>query len=242
MQIDPNLLPTTLDAIHIGLALLVVLLLILLITVLSVGLIALLRRRKPEGPMAVVVEKVPPALLPEPPPFPIRVVIEKVPAEMIAPAPAPAPQAPRPAEVPKPIETPKAPAPVIVREATPDAALQLLGLLQKEARFIDFIQENIASYPDADIGAAARVVHEGCRKVLRQHFELEPVRKESENTRLTLPKGYDAATVRVSGNIVGQPPFTGTLIHRGWRAAKVDLPRIAEGHDVNIIAAAEVEL
>ena len=240
MQVDPNLMPSTLDAVHIGLAILVVLLLALHITVLSIGLIALLRHRKPEGPMAVVVEKVPPALLPEPPPFPIRVVLEKVPAEMI-PA-APAPEKPKPAEIQKPAEAPKAPAPVIVRESTPDAALQLLGLLQKEARFLDFIQEDIAGYKDDDIGVAARVVHEGCRKVLKQHFQLEPVRREAENTRLTLPKGFDPATVRVTGNIVGKPPFTGVLIHRGWRAARVDLPKIAEGHDVNIIAAAEVEL
>lgn len=236
MQIDPNLLPATFDAVHIGLALLVALLMIVLIVVLSVGLIALLRRRKPEGPLAVVVEKVPAALLPEPPPLPVRVVLEKVPPELIPPAPAPLPAPPRPPE------TPKAPPPVIVRETTPDAALQLLGLLQKEARFLDFIQENIAGYSDADIGIAARVVHEGCRKVLSQHFELEPVRKEPENTRLTLPKGYDPSAVRVSGNIVGEPPFTGLLIHRGWRAAKVKLPKIAEGHDVNIVAAAEVEL
>lgn len=238
MQIDPNLMPTTFDAVHIGLAVLVFLLLILLITVLSLGVAALLRPRKPESPIAVVIEKVPAALLPEPPPLPVRVVIEKVPAEMVAPVPAPAPAAPKAAEVPK---TPS-PTPVIVREATPEAALQLLGLLQKEARFLDFVQENVAGYPDADIGAAARVVHEGCRKVLAQHFELEPVRKEPENTRLTLPKGYDPSAVRVSGNIVGEPPFTGLLIHRGWRATKVSLPRIAEGHDVNIIAAAEVEL
>jgi hypothetical protein len=237
MSIDPNLIPNTLDAIHIGLAALVVLLLLLQIALLSVGVIALLRRRRPASPIPVVVEKVPPALLPEPPPLPIRVAIERMPAEWV-----PTPQAVR--EAPKPVETakPEHPEPLVVKEATPDAALQLLGLLQKEARFLDFLQENIAGYPDADIGVAARVVHEGCRKVLNQYFELEPVRKEAENTRVTLPKGFNPSAVRVSGNIVGEPPFTGLLIHRGWRAVKVKLPKITEGHDVHIVAPAEVEL
>ena len=158
--------------------------------------------------------------------------------------------APRPAEKAAAAKAEKAPEPivqiktetVVLREATPDAAVQLLGLLQKEARFIDFTQENLAQHSDADIGAAARVVHEGCRKVLDQYFGLAPLRAEDEGKRITLAKGYDAASVRVTGNIVGQAPFTGTLIHRGWKATAIKLPKITEGHDVNIIAAAEVEL
>jgi len=132
--------------------------------------------------------------------------------------------------------------PVIIREATPDAALQVLGLLQKEARFLDFVQEDLSGHADADIGAVGRVVHEGCRKVLKNHIDLVTVRTETEGSRLTLPKGFDASSVRVSGNIVGEPPFTGTLIHRGWRAAAVNLPKMAEGHDASILAPAEVEL
>ncbi len=237
MQIDPNLFPATLDALHLGLAGLAALLLVLLVFVLSVGLIALLRRGKPES-LPVVVERMPAEMIPAPHPEPIRIVIERVPAEMIPKAVA----APAPVrEAAKAVEAPR-PEPAVVREATPEAALQLLGLLQKEARFLDFVQEDIAGYADSEIGAAARVVHEGCRKVLSQHFELEPVRKEQESTRVTLPKGFDASAVRPTGNIVGEPPFTGTLIHRGWRAAKVKLPKIAEGHNVNIIAPAEVEL
>lgn len=128
------------------------------------------------------------------------------------------------------------------KEPTPDAALQLLALLQKEARFVDFVQEDLARFSDAEIGAAARVVHEGCRKLIRQLFDLQPVRAEAEGSRLTLPKGFDASSVRLSGNVVGEPPFTGTLVHRGWRVAEVRFPRVAEGHDTRVIAAAEVEL
>lgn len=139
---------------------------------------------------------------------------------------------------------PPAPAaqPVVIKESGPEAALQLLGLLQSEARFIDFIQENITPYADADIGAAVRVVHAGCRKVLQEHFQLEPVRTEAEGDRVSLPQGFDASAIRLTGNITGTAPFHGTLTHRGWRAGKVSLPQTAAGHDLHIIAPAEVEL
>ena len=134
------------------------------------------------------------------------------------------------------------PAPPRLREATPDAALQLLGLLQQEGRFLDFLEEEIRAYGDAEIGAAARLVHDGCRKTLRQHFTIEPIRAEPEGTRLTLAEGFDAAAVRLTGHLVGQPPFTGQLAHRGWRATEVRLPQVAAGHDLAILAQAEVEL
>jgi hypothetical protein len=155
------------------------------------------------------------------------------------------PPAPPPVAAPKPLPMPKPPAPVpppVLRETGPDAALQLLALLQREGRFIDFMQDDIKGYADADIGAAVRVVHEGCRKVLQEHFRIEPVRPENEGSRVTLQPGFDAASVKLTGNVVGQPPFTGTLSHRGWRAAEVKLPKLAEKHDARVLAQAEVEL
>jgi hypothetical protein len=144
-----------------------------------------------------------------------------------------APSAPAVAEPPR-------PAPL--KETLPDSALQLLALLQQEGRFVDFLEENVAAYSDAEIGGAARVVHEGCRKVIHDYLQIEPVRAEAEGARLTLPAGFDAAAVRLTGNVVGQPPFSGTLIHRGWRVAQIKLPKLAEGHDVRILMPAEVEL
>ena len=129
-----------------------------------------------------------------------------------------------------------------VEVPTPAAALQLLGLMQREARFVDFIQEDVAPYTDAEIGAAARVVHEGCRKVLREHFTLGPVRAEAEGSRVTLQAGFDAAAVRLAGNVVGQAPFTGTLGHRGWQATEVRLPQLTDTKSAAILAQAEVEL
>lgn len=145
------------------------------------------------------------------------------------------------ADVPPPAAAP-APAPVVLKEASPDAALQLMALLQRDARLIDFTQEDLSGYSDADIGGAARVVHEGCSKVLREHFSLAPVRTEAEGSRLTLPSGFDARAVRLTGHVVGQAPFSGQLSHRGWRATEVRLPQLAEGHDVTVLAQAEVEL
>ncbi|MDO8252879.1 MAG: DUF2760 domain-containing protein [Rhodoferax sp.] len=137
---------------------------------------------------------------------------------------------------------PTAVAPAPLKEATPDAALQLLGLLQREARLIDFTQENLSSYSDADIGGAARVVHEGCCKVLREHFTITPVRQETEGSRITLDDGFDARAIRLTGNVVGKAPFQGSLSHRGWRASEIRLPRLAESHDLTVLAQAEVEL
>jgi len=212
LQINPYLIPTTLDMAHLTLLGLVILLLILQVMLLSFMLMGLLRRKPETTPT-------------------------QRPVQEPAPRPAEPARTPPPVRVAEPVRKET----VVVREATPDAALQLLGLMQKEARFLDFVSENIGSYSDADIGAAARVVHDGCRKVIHDHV-LEPVRSEPEGNRLTLPKGYDAASIRVSGNIVGEAPFTGTLIHRGWKATETRLPKIAEGHNVSIIAQAEVEL
>jgi hypothetical protein len=157
------------------------------------------------------------------------------------PALPPAPEKkPEPAEAKKPEpkpEPPKKPEP-----PSTDAALALLALLQREGRFVDFLEEDVASFPDADIGAAARVVHAGCRKALREHVVLEPIRSEEEGSKVTLPKGFDAAKNKLVGDVSGDGPFAGTLKHRGWRAVSVTLPTAMEGHDAKVVAQAEVEL
>src|SRR5574337_802433 len=118
----------------------------------------------------------------------------------------------------------------------------LLGDADLAARLIDFANEDLAGCTDAQIGTAARVVHEGCAKVLREHFRIVAVRDEAEGSAVTLPAGFDAQAVRLTGKVVGTPPFRGRVGHRGWRAAEVRLPRLAEGHDGTVLAPAEVEL
>jgi Domain of unknown function (DUF2760) len=152
---------------------------------------------------------------------------------------APVPAAPVAPQQPPAATAATAPA---MKEAGPEAALQLLGLLQREARFIDFTEEEIAGYSDADIGAAARLVHDGCRKALREHFTIRPVRVEAEGSRVTLAEGFDATAIRLTGNVVGKPPFNGSISHRGWRVEDVRLPKLTGSHNATVIAPAEVEL
>jgi hypothetical protein len=154
-------------------------------------------------------------------------------AATAAPGPAPVPAA-APAPAPQPAPT--------LKEASPDAALQLLGLLQRDARFIDFVEEDIKGFSDADIGAAARLVHDGCRATLREHFTIRPVRDEAEGSRVTLAVGFDATAIRLTGNVVGKAPFNGSISHRGWRVDEVRLPKLTDSHNARVIAPAEVEL
>ena len=137
---------------------------------------------------------------------------------------------------------PPVPEPPKLREVPTDGALQLLGLLQREGRLIDFLQEDVSSYSDAEIGAAARVVHGSVNKALASHVALERVRSEAEGSRLSVPSGFSAHEIRLTGNVVGEAPFTGTLTHAGWRAVNIELPKLSPGYDVRVLAPAEVEL
>jgi len=123
-----------------------------------------------------------------------------------------------------------------------DGALALLALLQREGRLVDFLREPLDGFSDADIGAAARDVHRGCRKVLEQHLAFEPVMPGAEEEKVSVPKGFDPAEIRLIGEAKGEPPFRGTLRHHGWRVVDAKLPTLAEGIDRNVIAPAEVEL
>jgi hypothetical protein len=122
------------------------------------------------------------------------------------------------------------------------SGLLVLSLLQREGRLIDFLQEDVAAFSDAEVGAAARAVHAGCKKVLAAHFTVEPVRKEAEGDAITLAAGFDAGRIRLTGNVAGQPPFRGTLKHHGWVASAVRLPSVSDALDPRILAPAEVEL
>jgi hypothetical protein len=128
--------------------------------------------------------------------------------------------------------------------AAPDAspAMQLLAIMQREGRFIDFLQEDVASFSDAQVGAAARVVHAGCKRALADYVTLEPVRREPEGAAIVLDRGFDSGRTRLTGNVVGEPPFKGKLTHHGWQIATIKLPTLVSGHDPKVIAPAEVEL
>lgn len=127
-------------------------------------------------------------------------------------------------------------------QAQRDGALAFLGLLQREGRLVDFLQESIDDYDDADIGAAVRDIHRGLRHVLEAHFTLEPIVPGAEDEAVTVKAGFDPGEIRLAGNVSGDPPFAGTLRHHGWRAVKADLPVLSENIDRRVIAPAEVEV
>ncbi|HEX2568300.1 MAG TPA: DUF2760 domain-containing protein [Polyangia bacterium] len=178
----------------------------------------------------------------------------RLPEEATAFLPAPAPAAPSepaalPAPTPVPVPAP-VPAPAPAQTAPPvdkerlaeAGAVRLLALLQREGRLIDFLEEEIESYEDAQIGAAVRDIHRGCRKALGEYLQLKPVLPQPESSSVRVEAGFDTSTIRLVGDVVGQPPFTGTLRHPGWRAQNVRLPATPDGHDPTVVAPAEVEL
>ncbi|MGD0654182.1 MAG: DUF2760 domain-containing protein [Thermoguttaceae bacterium] len=122
-------------------------------------------------------------------------------------------------------------------------AITLLAALQREARFVDFIQESLAGYSDAQIGAAVRDVHRDCNAVLQRLFALKPAVPQDEGSEMELPKGFDAGRFRLTGNVAGEPPLRGKLVHPGWEATKCELPTWTGSKDsARVIAPAEVEI
>jgi hypothetical protein len=122
--------------------------------------------------------------------------------------------------------------------------VSFLATLQERGRLVDFLMEDITTYDDAQVGAVARVVHGGCKAALREYFEIRSVRVENEGSPVTIPVGYAADEYRLIGNIRGPGPFSGTLVHRGWKTEWVKLPRIVRVNADRLptIAPAEVEL
>ncbi|HEX8947644.1 MAG TPA: DUF2760 domain-containing protein [Dissulfurispiraceae bacterium] len=133
-------------------------------------------------------------------------------------------------------------APPAEGKAFEERAVQMLSILQKNGRLIDFLEEDIAGYGDSQIGRAVRDIHKGCRETIGEHVRIEPVMKESEGTTVTVNQGFDPSAIRLTGNVVGAPPFRGTIRHSGWRAAATNLPPIPKSQDASIIEPAEVEI
>lgn len=126
------------------------------------------------------------------------------------------------------------------------AVIQFLGLLQQRGRFIDFVMDDISAYDDAQVGAASRVVQQGCAAVLREHFTISPIHTGAEGEPIVLEKEYHPECYRLVGKVLGGPPFHGVVLHRGWRTREISLPtRVrTEGGvgDRDVIAPAEIEL
>ncbi len=132
-----------------------------------------------------------------------------------------------------------------------DAELvNLLSLLQEKGRFIDFLMEDVTVHPDAQVAAVARVVHQGCSGLLKEYFSIKPMHQGNEGEKVKLETSFNPREYRLVGSVHGNPPFNGTVLHRGWVTEKIGLPRVvSEGADADlssdgpaIIAPAEVEV
>ncbi len=125
--------------------------------------------------------------------------------------------------------------------AGPD--LRVLAVLQRDGRLIDFLEEDIDSYADAQIGAAVRDIHRGCRKSLRDYLTIEPIMNAQEEAQVTVAADFDPAAIRLIGNVNGSPPFQGVLKHHGWRVKAVHLPVLPVARDdTSVLSPAEVEV
>lgn len=121
--------------------------------------------------------------------------------------------------------------------------LRVLAVLQRDGRLIDFLEENLDGYTDAQIGAAVRDIHRGCRKCLHDYLTIEPIIDAPEEQRVTVPGDFDPAAIRLVGNVNGKPPFQGVLKHHGWRVRSVQLPTLpATRDDTSVLSPAEVEI
>jgi hypothetical protein len=148
-----------------------------------------------------------------------------------------------------PVAAPAARAPATTAAAVPaaaadstDRAVQMLALLQRDGRLIDFLMEDLAGYTDAQVGAAVRDVHAGCRGVVSRYLTLDAVVSGKEGESTAVDRDVDPASIRLVGNVTGQPPFRGTLLHRGWRATRLELPPLAPQAARPLVAPAEIEV
>jgi hypothetical protein len=135
------------------------------------------------------------------------------------------------------------PAPVQPAPVPKTEAVTLLATLQREARLVDFLKEDLSGYTDDQVGAAVRAIHQDAAKVLDRLFSIRAVISDEEGAAVEVPSGFDAARYRLTGKVAGEAPFRGTLRHHGWEAGRCELPQFT-GSDsaAKTIAPAEVEL
>lgn len=129
-----------------------------------------------------------------------------------------------------------------ITDQSDQSHLRLLAFLQQSGRLIDFFKEDIASFDDAQIGAAVRKIHQDCSKTLEEFVTIRPLMTEHEGATVRVPQGFDAACIKVVGKVKGEPPYTGTLIHKGWKAHKRSLPKKIGEHNNDVICPAEIEV
>lgn len=126
-----------------------------------------------------------------------------------------------------------------------EQVLKFLSLLQKKGRFLDFLMDEVAKRPDQQVGAVARVVHQGCSDVLKDFFEIKPVLEEAEGTQVEWNAEQTSKEIKVLGESLEST--SGKLMHKGWLTQKVELPEVVDSQayrvgNKRIIVPAEVQV
>jgi hypothetical protein len=140
-----------------------------------------------------------------------------------------------------PLTAVREPQPVAPVESA-DRAVQMLAILQRDGRLVDFLIEDMSPYSDAQIGAAVRDLHRSCKQTLERYLKLEPIIASEEGQPVTVEAAIDPAAIKLIGNVTGKPPLRGLLRHRGWRVSAVNLPPLPDGTGRSVVAPAEVEI
>lgn len=120
--------------------------------------------------------------------------------------------------------------------------LHLLSVFQREGRLMDFFSEDLNHYEDSQIGAAARSIHESCKKVVDKAISPESVINEKEGDEITIQQDFNPSAIKLTGNVTGEPPFKGIVRHRGWKAKRLEMPTLSSSQEPGIIAPAEIEI
>jgi hypothetical protein len=131
----------------------------------------------------------------------------------------------------------------VSKAPTRSEALTLLATLQREARLIDFIKEDLSGYDDAQVGAAVRDIHRDCAAALERMFALRPLHDQQEGAQIEIAAGFHPGRIKLTGHVSGQPPFRGMLTHQGWQVTRCSLPEwVGQDDAARIIAPTEVEV
>lgn len=127
-------------------------------------------------------------------------------------------------------------------ESSDQSHLRLLYYLQQGGRLVDFLKEDISAFNDAQVGLAVRKIHQDCSRLIEELVTIRPLREEQEGALIQVPKGYDPSEIKIVGNVKGEPPYTGRLIHKGWKIHKRSLPKKTAEMNMDVICPAEIEV
>jgi len=120
--------------------------------------------------------------------------------------------------------------------------LHLFSMMQREGRLMDFLDEDLDQYEDSQIGSAVRAIHANCLQIVREYLDPRPIMAQAEGERVTVDVDFDPGAIKLTGKVVGEPPFSGVIRHKGWQVGKVKLPKLSGRQNAEIIAPAEVEI